>query len=113
MAINHQTASTQHPVINSVYSLPTSTIHPRRLCASQKLGIEFIPSIILDLDDDEAIIRMVDSNIQREYLLPSERATHNKVRMRGLTGLCISYFSLSRTQNSTISRSSSQGMVWL
>ena len=46
--------------------------------------LESIPAVILDLDDDEAIIRMVDSNIQREYLLPSERAYAYKMRMEAL-----------------------------
>ena len=44
----------------------------RRMRASQLLGLETIPSIVKNLTDDEATIIMVDSNIQREKLLPSE-----------------------------------------
>ncbi len=56
----------------------------RRLHACQNLGMDTIPSIVLELDDDEAIIRMVDSNIQREYLLPSERAYAYKMRLEAM-----------------------------
>ena len=44
----------------------------RRMHAAQKLGMERIPVIIREMTDDEAIVKMVDSNIQREELLPSE-----------------------------------------
>ena len=54
----------------------------RRHRAAQLATLDFIPAIILDLDDDAAIIRMVDSNIQREYTLPSERARAYKMRIR-------------------------------
>ena len=56
----------------------------RRYHAATVISLEFIPAIILDLDDDEAIIRMVDSNIQRENLLPSERAFAYKMRMEAV-----------------------------
>ena len=53
----------------------------RRKHASELANLESIPAIIRDLDDDEAIIRMVDSNFQRENTLPSERARAFKMRM--------------------------------
>ena len=56
----------------------------RRYQGAIQNQLESIPAVILDLDDDEAIIRMVDSNIQREYLLPSERAYAYKMRMEAL-----------------------------
>lgn len=56
----------------------------RRYQGAIQNQLESIPAVILDLDDDEAIIRMVDSNIQREYLLPSERAYAYKMRMDAL-----------------------------
>ena len=56
----------------------------RRYQSAIQNQLESIPAVILDLDDDEAIIRMVDSNIQREYLLPSERAYAYKMRMEAL-----------------------------
>lgn len=56
----------------------------RRYQGAIQNQVEAIPAVIMDLDDDEAIIRMVDSNIQREYLLPSERAYAYKMRMEAL-----------------------------
>lgn len=56
----------------------------RRYQGAIQNQLEAIPAVIMDLDDDEAIIRMVDSNIQREYLLPSERAYAYKIRMDAL-----------------------------
>ena len=53
----------------------------RRMRASQLLGLEIIPSIVKNLTDDEATIIMVDSNIQREKLLPSEKAFAYKMKM--------------------------------
>lgn len=56
----------------------------RRQHAGSLAGLDSIPAIILDLDDDDAIIRMVDSNIQRESILPSERAYAYKMRMEAI-----------------------------
>lgn len=56
----------------------------RRLHASQIAGLEMIPAIIRELTDDEAIVAMVDSNIQREELLPSEKAFAYKMKMEAL-----------------------------
>lgn len=53
----------------------------RRQHAAQKIGLDSIPVLVLDLDDDDAIIQLVDSNIQREGVLPSERAWAYKLRM--------------------------------
>ena len=53
----------------------------RRMRASQLLGLDTIPSIVKNLTDDEATIIMVDSNIQREKLLPSEKAFAYKMKM--------------------------------
>ena len=52
----------------------------RRQHACIAAGLDAVPAIILSLDDDDAIIRMVDSNIQRENILPSERAHAYKMR---------------------------------
>lgn len=46
----------------------------RRLHACKAIGFETIPVIVKNLTDDEAVIFMVDSNLQRENILPSERA---------------------------------------
>ena len=56
----------------------------RRMHAAQKLGLERIPVIIRDMSDDEAIVKMVDSNIQREELLPSEKAFAYRMKMEAM-----------------------------
>lgn len=56
----------------------------RRHFASQLAGLETMPAIIRDLDDDAATIIMVDSNIQRETLLPSERAWAYRMKLEAL-----------------------------
>lgn len=53
----------------------------RRLHASQRAGLTTIPVIIKELTDDEATILMVDANIQRDEILPSERAYSLKMKM--------------------------------
>lgn len=53
----------------------------RRMHAAQLAGLETIPAIIREMTDDEATIIMVDSNIQREELLPSEKAFAYKMKM--------------------------------
>ena len=53
----------------------------RRHFASQIAGLDTMPAIIRDLDDDAATIIMVDSNLQRETLLPSERAWAYKMKL--------------------------------
>ena len=47
----------------------------------QLLGLERVPAIIREMTDDEATVKMVDSNIQREELLPSEKAFAYKMKM--------------------------------
>jgi len=53
----------------------------RRKHACEVLGIENIPIIVRDLSRDEAVIEMVDSNLQREHILPSEKAKAYKMKM--------------------------------
>ena len=53
----------------------------RRHFASQIAGLDTMPAIVRDLDDDAATIIMVDSNLQRETLLPSERAWAYKMKL--------------------------------
>ena len=53
----------------------------RRLYAAGLAGLETIPAIVRKMTDDEAIIFMVDSNLQRETILPSERAKAYKMKM--------------------------------
>lgn len=56
----------------------------RRKKACELAGLDFMPVVVLDLNDDEAIIQLVDSNIQRENILPSERAKAYKMRMEAM-----------------------------
>ena len=53
----------------------------RRMHAAIKAGLETIPAIVRDIEDDEAIVIMVDANIQREELLPSEKAFAYKMKL--------------------------------
>ena len=53
----------------------------RRHRASELAGKETMPAIVRDLDDDAAIILMVDANLQRETILPSERAFAYKMKL--------------------------------
>lgn len=53
----------------------------RRLRACQKAGIETVPALIYSMDRDAAIIALVDSNLHREHLLPSEKAFAYKMKM--------------------------------
>ena len=56
----------------------------RRKRACELIGLEEIPAIITELDDDEAAIMLVDSNLQRENILPSERAYAYKLKLEAL-----------------------------
>ena len=53
----------------------------RRLAACQVLGIETMQVIVRDMSDDEAVIAMVDANLQREHILPSEKAFAYKMKL--------------------------------
>ena len=56
----------------------------RRLHAAQLAGLEKVPVIVKEMDDDAAIIFMVDSNLQRENILPSERAFSYKMKLEAM-----------------------------
>lgn len=57
--------------------------HRRRLVA-QKLGLSTVPVLVRKMTDDEAVILMVDSNLQRENLLPSEKAFAYKMKLEAM-----------------------------
>ena len=57
--------------------------HRRRL-AAQKLGLETVPVLVREMSNDEAVILMVDSNLQREHLLLSEKAFAYKMKLEAL-----------------------------
>ncbi len=56
----------------------------RRHHAAELAGLDAIPVIVRELDDDAAVIMMVDSNLQRENILPSERAKAYKMKLEAL-----------------------------
>ena len=56
----------------------------RRRAAAMKLGLEKLPVLVREMTDDEAVILMVDSNIQRENLLPSEKAFAYKMKLEAI-----------------------------
>lgn len=69
------------PIGNDEYEMISGH---RRMHAAQRLGLEKIPVIIREMSDDEAIVKMVDSNIQREELLPSEKAFAYRMKMEAM-----------------------------
>lgn len=74
----------------------------RRLAACQVLGIETMPVIIREMSDDEAVITMVDANLQRETILPSEKAFAYKMKLeaikhQGMTSVQLGQKLLSRS----------------
>ena len=66
------------PIGNDIYEMVSGH---RRMHAASILGMECVPAIIREMTDDEAIVKMVDANIQREELLPSEKAFAYKMKM--------------------------------
>lgn len=56
----------------------------RRLAACQELGIDTMPVIVREMSDDEAVIAMVDANLQRETILPSEKAFAYKMKLEAI-----------------------------
>ena len=74
----------------------------RRLAACQVLGIETMPVIVREMSDDEAVIAMVDTNLQRETILPSEKAFAYKMKLeaikhQGMTSVQLGQKLLSRS----------------
>ena len=72
------TPLTVRPLDNGEYEIVSGH---RRLYACQKLGIAAIPAIVKELSREDAILEMVDSNLHREHILPSEKAKAYKMKM--------------------------------
>ena len=66
------------PLANGEYEVISGH---RRLHACKKAGLETIPALIMDMDRDAAAIALVDSNLHREHILPSEKAFAYKLKM--------------------------------
>ena len=56
----------------------------RRKMAAEWAGLTEVPAIVRNLDDDQAVIAMIDSNLQRERILPSEKAYAYKMRLEAM-----------------------------
>ena len=71
------------PIIVRSFSAGTYEIISghRRVEACKELGIQIVPAIVREMSKDEAVIAMVDSNLQREHLLPSEKAFAYKMKL--------------------------------
>ena len=69
------------PLDNGKYELISGH---RRMAACKALGLETMPVIVRDMTDDEAVITMADANLQRETILPSEKAFAYKMKMEAL-----------------------------
>jgi len=63
----------------------------RRLAACQMLGMETMPVIVREMSDDEAVIAMVDANLQRETILPSEKAFAYKMKLEAIKHQGVAY----------------------
>ena len=69
------------PLLNGSYEIVSGH---RRKAACEALGITRLPVLVRPMTDDEAIILLVDSNIQREHILPSEKAFAYKMKMEAI-----------------------------
>ena len=72
---------TVRPLADGTYQLVAGE---RRWRASRLAGLDEVPVIVRDMDDDAATVLMVDSNLQRESILPSERAFAYKMKLEAL-----------------------------
>lgn len=75
------TPALARPLPNGGYELISGH---RRLAACQVLGIETMPVVVREMSDDEAVIAMVDANLQRETILPSEKAFAYKMKLEAI-----------------------------
>lgn len=75
------TPAVARPLSGSKYEIVSGH---RRFEACRKLGIETMPVVVREMTDDEAIIAMVDANLQRETILPSEKAFAYKMKLEAL-----------------------------
>lgn len=69
------------PIGNDTYEMVSGH---RRMHAAMMLGMDTVPAIIREMTDDEAVVKMVDANIQREELLPSEKAFAYKMKLEAM-----------------------------
>ena len=70
------------PIENSEYEIISGH---RRLCASKRAGLTEVPAFVYEMDRDKATIALVDSNLHREHLLPSEKAFAYKMKVEAMS----------------------------
>ena len=75
------TPAVVRPVENGRYEMVSGH---RRMCACEIAGLTEIPAIVRNMSRDDAILFMVDSNLQREHILPSEKAFSYKLRLEAM-----------------------------
>ena len=78
-----------HGILSPLFARPKGECYElvsghRRRLAAQKLGLPTVPVLVREMSDDEAVILMVDSNLQRENLLPSEKAFAYKMKLEAM-----------------------------
>ena len=78
-----------HGVLSPLLARPTGEGYEiisghRRRAAALRLGMDKLPVLVREMSDDEAVILMVDRNIQRENLLPSEKAFAYKMKLEAM-----------------------------
>ena len=69
------------PIGNDTYEMVSGH---RRMHAAMMLGMDTVPAIIREMTDDEAVVKMGDANIQREELLPSEKAFAYRMKLEAM-----------------------------
>ncbi len=69
------------PIANSEYEIVSGH---RRLFASKMSGLTEVPALVVEMSRDEATIALVDSNLHREHLLPSEKAFAYKMKLEAM-----------------------------
>ena len=89
------------PLDNGKYELISGH---RRMAACKAVGLETMPVIVRDMSDDEAVITMADANLQRETILPSEKAFAYKMKLEALKHQ-------GRTSRQVVGKSESADMV--
>ena len=61
----------------------------RRLHAAQRAGLSEVPALVYEISREEAAIMLVDSNLHREHILPSEKAFAYKLKIRNFKKPCV------------------------
>ena len=94
------------PLENGTYEVISGH---RRLYACKKAGIEMVPALIVEMDRDAAAIALVDSNLHREHILPSEKAFAYKLKMDAIKHQGLTCGQVGHKSRDTLSEGESVG----